>query len=209
MWSYEQHPSIRATGKHLIGLKLEHFATVERNGWSCDSVTLSTLTGTYFETKAHMMPGPTIDSLPLETFFRDASILQLPDKSPRGRITLEEVRRAGGHVRSGDAVLFSCGWDKQWNRAGFVENSPTLSLDAMNWLINTEPSIIGGDVPCFDDPHGSSGGTVQAMFQRGIHLLAPLVNLRSVKSERARLVALPLNVRGVCGFPCRAVIIED
>ena len=39
-------------------------------------------------------------------------------------------------------------------------------------------------------------------------LLAPLVNLRQAGSGRYTLVALPLNIPGVCGTPVRAVLIE-
>ena len=47
------------------------------------------------------------------------------------------------------------------------------------------------------------------LFQRGILLLAPLVNLDQIRAPRGRLIALPLNIRAVSGAPCRAVFSED
>jgi kynurenine formamidase len=46
------------------------------------------------------------------------------------------------------------------------------------------------------------------LFERGILLLAPLVNLDRIQISRGELIALPLNIRGVSGAPCRAIFRE-
>jgi kynurenine formamidase len=210
MWSYKDHPAFRAVGSPILEFSIRHFATIGADGWASDEVSLSTLSGTYFETPAHISPGGvTLDRVPLETFFQPVSILQLPEKEPRELITLEEVKAAGRNVRRGDSILFACGWESRWNTPGFVMECPNIELNAMKWLIEKRPTIIGGDVPCFDDPHDPKSPAVNALLMQGIFLIAPLRGLRAVKSKRARLVVLPLNVKSVCAFPCRAVVIED
>jgi len=47
------------------------------------------------------------------------------------------------------------------------------------------------------------------LFQRGMLLLAPLVNLDQVQVPRGELIALPLRAEGVSGAPCRALFRED
>lgn len=210
MWSYRDHPAFRAVGRPMQRFSIRHFATIDADGWACDEVSLSILSGTYFETPAHISPdGLTLDQVPLETFFQPVSILQLPAKGPKELITLEEVKEAGRHVRRGDSILFACGWESRWNTPGFVTECPNIELRAMKWLIGKHPTIIGGDVPCFDDPNDPKSPAVNELLMRGIYLLAPLKNVRGVKSKRARLVVLPLNLKSVCAFPCRAVVIED
>ena len=47
------------------------------------------------------------------------------------------------------------------------------------------------------------------LFQRGMLLLGPLVNLNETESPRGQLVALPLRVENISGAPCRAIFWED
>ena len=54
-----------------------------------------------------------------------------------------------------------------------------------------------------------TGNMLVPLFQRGILLLAPLVNLDQIQTPRGQLIALPLNIRAVSGAPCRAVFLED
>ncbi len=37
----------------------------------------------------------------------------------------------------------------------------------------------------------------------------PLVNLDKIRSARGELIALPLNVIGISGAPCRAIFVES
>ncbi len=210
MWSYEDHPGFVSLGKPLPKFSLKHFSTVDKDGWASDEISMITLSGTYFETPAHVLAdGITLDKVPLDTFFHDAAIIQLPSKEKRQRITLDELKNTGAHVKEGDAVLLSCGWEMNWNKPGFVVDSPNIQPDAMRWLISKRPAIIGADLPCFDDPRDLAAPNVYALFVAGIYLLAPLTNLRSLKSRRAKLVVLPLNIKGVCAYPCRAIVIEE
>ena len=75
-------------------------------------------------------------------------------------------------------------------------------------------AILGVDVPCIESTRSRPDGTEAAgnmlvpIFQRGILLLAPLVNLDQIQAPRGQLIALPLNIRAVSGAPCRAVFVE-
>jgi kynurenine formamidase len=95
-----------------------------------------------------------------------------------------------------------------WNRPGYVADSPHFTPAGMRWLVDTGASIIGGDIPCFDDPTQPVGVNL-LLFEAGCLILAPLINLRQARLERPLLVALPLRVKGVCGTPCRAILIAQ
>jgi kynurenine formamidase len=80
-------------------------------------------------------------------------------------------------------------------------------MDAMRWTVAHGISILGGDIPCFDNPRKGTGVN-GVLFESGALILAPLVNLGAVTKRRVRLMVFPLKIKGVCGSPCRAIVEE-
>jgi len=177
-------------------------------GWEAHQITLCTISGTYLEASAHLLPGgETISEVAPDRLVRPAAIFQLPDCPPGYGITAQDLIATGVQPQAGDALLVATGWDRMWNTPRYVEDSPYLTPGAMQWLVDAAPVIIGGDMPCFDNP-ADSQGVNYTLFRAGCLILAPLVNLRSAPTGRLTLIALPLKVEGVCGTPCRALLIE-
>ena len=201
MWAYDP-PVMPPT--------VEHIASVDGpTGWDAHSFTLCTLTGTYLEASAHLFHGgETIDQVAPDRFVCPATILHLPECAPGYAITPADLEGANASPQPGDAVLVATGWDRMWNRPGYVENSPHFTPAAMEWLINTGAVIIGGDMPCFDNP-ARPAGVNQLLFGAGCLILAPLVRLNRARMPRPLLIALPLRIKGVCGAPCRAILMEQ
>lgn len=189
------------------------WATVEERGWEADAFTMSTLSGTYFETSKHLFPDhPSIDELPLQRCFVPATVAKIP-KGPREHVTAAELEAAAPGMQPGDALIVATGWsdDRWWDEGGaFLLDSPHFDLEAMRWIVDRGASILAGDVPTFDDPHPEGAQHVNTLlFGSGALILAPLVNLGQVTRPRVRLTVLPLKLRGACGAPCRAVVIEE
>lgn len=170
---------------------------------------LGAQSGTYLETAAHMFrDATTIDQVPAERFFLDAAVIKVGDKQPNEPIEAAELAKARVEIRPGDALLVCTGWDKNWYDPGFVNQSPHFTLEAMHWIFDRQISLMGADLPRFDsweDPQEFFGD----FFRRDILLLAPLVNLGTISQSRVRLIALPLKIKGVCGTPCRALVLES
>jgi arylformamidase len=177
--------------------------------WQAHSISFWTLTGTYLEASAHLFEGgETIDKVDPERFLCPAYVIPLTTCPPRHPITSEELAATGMKPQRGAAALISTGWDAMWNTPDFVRESPFLTMDAMQWLIESGASIIGGDFPTFDN-HAQPTGVNVELFKAGCLLLAPLVNLTDAgKLMRPYLIALPLRIKGVCGTPCRALLVE-
>jgi arylformamidase len=173
---------------------------------------MPTLAGTYLETaKHHVADGPGIEEIPPERLFVDVAIARIP-KGPREHITVADLESAVAEMNRGDALIVATGWDRYWWDDGttFVLDSPHFELAAMEWIVSRGTSILGGDVPCFDDPRPGQGqGVNSPLFASGALLLAPVVNLSTVTTTRGKLVVLPIPLRGACGAPCRAIIIEE
>ena len=195
---------------HVPAIEIEQVASIEANGSEAHAFRLATISGTYLETAAHYFHDqPTIDQVPPERLIGDAVILHVAEKGPAQAVTVEDLQRAadGVEIRRGDALLLATGWERMWNAPNFVADSPYLAMDAMRWIVAHGISILGGDIPCFDNPrHGA--GVNGVLFESGALILAPLVNLGAVTKRRVRLMVFPLKIKGVCGSPCRVIVEE-
>jgi len=202
MWSYpDPYPKVR-----IEEIGMPDWVPYDTFSWV---FTLGAQNGTYLETAAHMFRGATtIDEVPLDRLFLEAAVIQLPDKEPSSAITVDELKNADIDIKPGEALLVSTGWDSKWHDADFVAACPFFTLEAMEWIFDQGVSLMGADLPRFDSWEAPQEFFAE-FFRRDILLLAPLVNLRAIGQPRVRLVALPLKVKGVCGTPCRAVVLED
>jgi len=195
-------------GPPLPEVRIRRVASLEKEGWDAHLLQMGNIQGTCLETAAHLLPNqPSIDQVPVQRFFAKGAVLQLPEKGPAEHITLSELEATGVDLEPGMAILLSTGWDRNWRASGFFWDSPHLTRDAMEWLASQKPSILGLDIPSSDDPREPEGLN-KIIFAAGALLLAPLVNLRLIRSTYCDLIALPLLIKGVCGTPCRAVAIE-
>jgi arylformamidase len=202
MWSYpDPYPQVQ-----IEELPVPEWVPYPTYSWV---FTLGAQSGTYLETAAHMFrDAATIDQVPLERLFLEAAVIHLRGKGPQEPIEAHELAAAGVDVRPGDALLVCTEWDKRWYDAGFVSDCPYFTAEAMHWIFDRQVSLMGADLPKFDSWERPQKFFAE-FFSRDILLLAPLVNLWQISRPRVRLIALPLKVKGVCGTPCRAVVIED
>lgn len=204
MWSYPDTPPFEK----------RRYATIEERGWEADWFAMPTLAGTYLETSKHLYgDDPAIDEIPVDRFFLPVTVAHIP-KGAREHITVADLEQHAGAMQPGDALLVHTGWAAEhWFDGGshtFVNDSPHFVMEAMEWILARKPAILGGDMPCFDDPQPGQGQGVNfPLFKSGALILAPLVNLEQVTAPRAQLVVLPAPLQGSCGAPCRAVIIQD
>ena len=205
MWSY------RATMDDVPPFEQRRWATIPERGWEADWFAMPTLAGTYLETAKHLIEGgESIDEVTLDKLFIPASIAVIP-KQPAGHITVADLEQTVSVLNPGDALLLSTGWDRLWwdDGAVFVAHSPHFELEAMQWIVDHGVSILGGDIPCFDDPRPEHGqGVNTPLFESGAMILAPLVGLGSWGASRAHLTVLPIPLKGACGAPCRAILTE-
>jgi arylformamidase len=203
MWGY---------GDPIPDVEVWQVATIDTTGWDAHAFTLATITGTYIESAAHMIKGgPTIDQIPPERFIVEAAVLHVPQKSALEHISAEELQAAAAPgLVPGMGILVSTGWDAKWNAPEFVYGSPHFEEAAMDWIVMQQPSLVGMDLPCSEDPDPARFVDLNTrLFQSGALLLSPLVNVQRIGRPFVRLIALPLKIRGVCGTPCRALAIEE
>ena len=105
-----------------------------------------------------------------------------------------------------DAILLATGWGVYWDDPMFLEYCPYLTSAAMDWIISKKPFLLGSDSPRWENVEAEEVIFPQ-FYQADILMLAPLVNIETVeqRSIAGRLTVLPINVKGTCAAPCRAV----
>lgn len=202
MWDYS---CIDMAGAVFPPISIDRIASIEENGYDAHAYRLTSLTGTYLETAAHLIPGrPTVDQIPVDHFIRPARLLRLPVVEPSARINRKDLQPYSPDIKPGDALLIDTGWGELWNRPEYVTHSPHFDLSALQWLLDLPFSILGLDLPCADE----NAEILHPLFQKGMLMVAPLVHLRQIQIPHGMFIALPLRIRGVCSTPCRAVFIE-
>jgi kynurenine formamidase len=214
MWDYNV---LDPSGGVLPPVAILPAATIASQGYDAHSLQLTTLSGTYVETAAHLFPGRrTLNEVPLDELLRPAKVLHLPPADPRTLIHAAHLAAHAPHLLPGDALLIATGWGAHWNQPDYISHCPSFASDALAWLQAQPFSILGVDTPCIDcnwakaaGREDEAGPVLKPLYQhREMLLLAPLVHLEDIHSDHGRLIALPLNITGVCSAPCRAIFIE-
>lgn len=214
MWSYNALPGLDT---HLPEFQVAQVTTIENTGFESFRLELSSVSGTYLETGAHVIQGASVlDEYPLPSFIRPAVVCHVPRKTARQLIRRAELEAYCPPVHEGDALLIECGWGVEWRSPAYVTDGPSFHPDCLPWLLEQPFALLGVDVPCIQSPWPSSDASAQAggnmllpVFEKGILLLAPLINLDRIQGERGELIALPLRVEGLSGAPCRAIFRES
>ncbi|MGE0451056.1 MAG: cyclase family protein [Vicinamibacterales bacterium] len=212
MWGYHELPGLE---RLLPPVDVTTVASVRSDGFFASRIGMTTISGTYVEAGSHMLEdGPRLDEYPVEAFFQRAAVLRVPTQEPRAVIDAALLARHDPGIREGEALLLDTGWGARWNRPGYVADSPSLRPDALAWIVDRRPSVLGVDVPCIEsawseEREEDKGRLLQALFRGRTLLVAPLVNLDRIAAARGRLVCLPLALRGTSGAPARVVFLED
>ncbi len=177
---------------------------------------LHSQTGTYLETPAHFFGNENcylLDEVPIEKLYQmPCSVLMVTPSSGQGRpcITAEMLENAPGASRlsKGSAILVGTGWGKHWKKEDYLENSPYFTYDAMHWLIEKKPFLLGSDFPRWENlAHPQN--FFSEFYRANILMLAPVIHLEQLNSPQVLLTVLPLRVPGTSCAPCRAVAVEN
>jgi arylformamidase len=212
LWSYQALPGLE---KIIPEIRIETIATVEKDEFFASKVTLSTISGTYVEAGSHILRGGrTLDQYGLSDFIKPATIVRLPRQAEKTLVDESLLAEHAPRMHKGEALILQTGWGDRWNKPGYVLQCPNFSRGAVEWMLEHEPAICAFDIPCLEsswseDVVEEKGGLLGMIFKTGALLVAPLVNLEQIKSDRGLLYCLPLHLAGTSGAPARIVFEEE
>lgn len=153
---------------------------------------------------------------PLETFFGPAAVCNLEDVKPvaaqdkdgntimRGSAIKPEHLR---HVQAGDIVLMCSPYRDT--------EQPYLPAATSAWLADQKIKMLAVEVPGiswevdFQKPQPHNSPTHRNMLGNNIPITYPLVNVATLKKERAFYFGFPLSVERLDGCWIRAVAFEE
>jgi len=188
-----------------IGAYLTHAESLPHyEGKACFEVThidMVTSLGTYLDAPYHRHPGrATIDQLALEQCVLSGVVVDVRGKGPWEPIRAADVPRSG---LRGRAVLFCTGWDRHWGQPAYHQH-PFLSAEAVEFLLERAPSLVGIDVLNVDDPQDKSRPAHTQLLGHDILIVENLCGLEQLIGQSFLFVAAPVKVRGAAAFPVRA-----
>lgn len=181
---------------------------------------LHSQSGTYLETPAHNFGNNNgsyaLIEVPVEKIYEIPCVVlnigpfEMNPEEGRHPITVEELKACpnADQIREGDAVIVGTGWGKYWFHPDNLKYAPYFTTDAMEWIINQKPFLIGGDSArwdCLEDPQAFWDD----FYGNDILMGGPFVDLEKVTAKRCKLTILPPKFPITSCAPSRALIIED
>jgi kynurenine formamidase len=175
-------------------------------------------TGTYMETPSifgGVEGKSTVADIPLEKLFMiDVYIFQVEHEKLGVKDGLhfvskdDLIKAEKEEIPEGSAILVSSGYDKNYRKDGYAQKGWFFKKEALHYLIDKKPLLIGSDSPSWENPINPEGA-FEKFYKSGILLLDPLINLKKVKNFKAKLTVLPLKIEDVAVCPVRAIIVEE
>ena len=181
--------------------------------------------GTHVDAPVHFAQGRwSVDQIPLEQLIGDASVVDVSLQcatQPDYQVTVADLtgwEQANASL-DGTIVLIRTDYSKRWPDAarylGTAERGegavaklhfPGLHPDAARWLVaNRKVKAVGIDTASIDYGQSMLFETHRALYERNIPGLENLANLDRVPARGARLIALPMKIKGGSGAPLRAI----
>lgn len=116
-------------------------------------------TGTHMNAPLHLIQRASdLAGIPVERFFGNGVVLAIPKKS-YAVISAKDLEAAKPAVQPGDVVVIVTGWHHKYSDAiEYFGQSPGLSKEAAQWLVQKKCRFVGVDTPQIDHPLATSLG---------------------------------------------------
>ena len=206
--------------KTVIWEHASHAETVNRfeGGFSFQSwgVMLCDHGPTHVDAISHLDPrpeAPTIDRMPLDTFYGPGTCIDLSHKKPHEYIGAADLdaASAGVDLHPGDALLmYTATYDRFYGKPEYTNQYPGLDESGSSWIVERNIKVFGVDSPSPDNPISRTYPCHMMCREQGITHYENLCNLDQLLGKRFIFMGFPLRIRGGTGSPVRAVaLLED
>lgn len=170
--------------------------------------------GTHIEAPFHCVEhGRDLGGLGLEEqLVGEAVIIDLSALPPRSLVGASEIAtlagQAGG-IKGGDIVFFHTGYANLKDTPRYDER-PSLTAEAMNWLVERGVKLVGTDLPGLEGPQTPGHLDCHlALLGNDVPFIENLTNLDALSQRRVFVCALPVPIHGLEAFPLRVIAFEE
>ena len=102
------------------------------DGYDSEAIFLSTHTGTHMDAPSHFIKGvEPIDIIDVNRFVMNNVHLLKISKSSNQLITTEDIINSDTDIKENDSIIFSTGWEHNYNSDDYMSSNPGLSPDAL------------------------------------------------------------------------------
>lgn len=175
-------------------------------------ITMVANTGTYLDTPFHRFAsGADLAEVPLSRLV-DLPGLMVPagpgeghgNGAARRAVGIEAFQPYADGIE-GRAVLVYTGWDRHWGTLRYGERAhPYLTADAVAWLVERRPALVGIDSVNIDDMADASRPAHTGLLGAAIPIIEHMAGLGRLPIRGFRFHAAPVAVAGMGTFPVRA-----
>ncbi len=177
-------------------------STIEKDGFAEINMTMCTHNGTHIDAPAHIIPNSnSLDDFTIDKFIGNAIAV---DCSEKKTINLEFLNLIEDKIKHIDFILFYTGWQKKWNTPNYFDEFPTLTLDAVEWLLKFKLKAVGFDTISVDKMTNNKLPNHHLLLQKEILIIENMTNLDKLIGTSFELNCIPLKIENSDGSPIRA-----
>ena len=178
------------------------------DGYDSEAIFLSTHTGTHMDAPSHFIKGAEpIDVIDVNRFVMNNVYLLKISKSSNQLITTEDIINSDTDIKENDSIIFSTGWEHNYNSDVYMSSNPGLSPDAAIYLSNKKINAVAIDSPSIDSGIESTFPVHQILLKNDVLIIENICNLTQINKKILKLIAIPLKLQGATGSPIRALAI--
>jgi kynurenine formamidase len=178
------------------------------DGYDSEAIFLSTHTGTHLDAPSHFLEGAeSIDKIDVNRFVMKNVHLLKVFKSSNELITVEDIINSKIDIKENDSIVFSTGWEHNYNADNYITANPGLSPDAAIYLSNKKINAVAIDSPSIDSSIDSEFPVHKILLKNNIIIIENICNLAQIDKKEFKLIAIPLKLLGASGSPVRALAI--
>ena len=178
------------------------------DGYDSEAIFLSTHTGTHMDAPSHFIKGAEpIDIIDVNRFVMNNVHLLKIAKSSNQLITTEDIINSDTDIKENDSIVFSTGWEHNYNSDNYMSSNPGLSPEAATYLSNKKINAVAIDSPSIDSGMESKFPVHQILLKNDVLIIENICNLTQIAKKILKLIAIPLKLQGATGSPIRALAI--
>ncbi|MEA2178951.1 MAG: arylformamidase [bacterium] len=209
-------PVIAGQGRFGLDTQFETPITFDDANWQGSVFRMFAHSGTHVDAPVHFIRGAlTIEQAPLDRLIGRGWLFDLTDRGAGDPIDARRLDAADPGLQGGDMAVLRTDWtDKHWGDARFVDDSPFLTLDGAQWLVDRGVKAIVYD---FSEEYivrkpgfrGEECEVHHLILGSGVWNIEYVTNLGALKGPAVTIVALPLKLSGLDGSPARVIAFEQ
>lgn len=177
-------------------------STIDKDGFAELSITMTTHTGTHMDAPSHILSrGRSLNQFPIDKFIGKGIVL---DCSQTSSISLNFIQSKEAEIKQAAVILFYTGWQYKWNTPGYFDEFPTLTTEAVEWLLSFHLKALGFDVISVDKMADEALPNHHLLLSQEVLIIENMTNLDQLIGKQFHLYCIPLNIEASDASPVRA-----